>query len=239
MPNTPNIEADQKDYLTNESQGEGTTNNKEEKGNEKKILEEKNDQGKGKEEKVYKRSKRTTTKTKPYQSPYMRRTIEMRKKLEAVETRISKSIFSLQKDHNVHLIDNEKTIKDIVHTYGMLPYYLLNLMISYLIDKKHPKADDLLKKEVAIFKLKWWTENNMNDSGVMLMRHMKTFKGQGPNNWDSEIEKNITQQKTQLTKLRSKYVTKILVNDINIHSNKIIKEGLKFEKLTRRTKNKL
>ncbi|CAH1453807.1 unnamed protein product [Lactuca virosa] len=40
MPNTPNMETDQKDFLTNESQGEGTTNNKEEKGNEKNILEE-------------------------------------------------------------------------------------------------------------------------------------------------------------------------------------------------------
>ncbi|CAI9266394.1 unnamed protein product [Lactuca saligna] len=51
-------------------------------------------------------------------------------------------------------------------------------------------ADNLMKKKVAIFKLKWWTENNMNDSGVMLMRHMENFKGQGPNNWNSEIEKD-------------------------------------------------
>ncbi|CAH1453808.1 unnamed protein product [Lactuca virosa] len=89
-----------------------------------------------------------------------------------------------------------------------------------------------MKKEVVIFKLKWWTENNMNDGEVMLMRHMETFKGQGPNDWDSEIEKDQKQQKTQLTTLRSKYVTKILVNDINIYSNKIIEEGLEFEKLT-------
>ncbi|CAI9292057.1 unnamed protein product [Lactuca saligna] len=284
MPKTPNMEDEQNDFLTNESQGE-----------------------------------------EPYQSPYMRRTVEVRKKLEAVETRISKSIFSLQKDGkeiifetkdghkveriffktlipsawiypkvidcwsmflndeekrkanttplcfyfptrmltnemldrdtsydkrlekfeesmneamknyphlkdlkkvgivffpilhrkhyymicfnlrkcSVHLIDNEKTTEDIVDTYGMLPYNL------------------------------WWIENNMNDSGVMLMRHMETFKGQGPNNWDSEIEKDQKQQKKQLTKLRSKYVTKILVNDINIHNNKIIEESLKFEKLTK------
>ncbi|CAH1443223.1 unnamed protein product [Lactuca virosa] len=232
MSNTPNMEAEQKDFLTNESQGEGTTNNKEEKGNEKNILEEKNDQGEGKEKQVYKRSKRTPTKIESYQSPYMRRTFEVRRKLEAVETRISKSIFSLQKDHNVHLTDNEKTTREIVHTYEMLPYYLFNFMISYLIDKKHPKADDLMKKEVVIFKLKWWIENNKNDNVVMLMRHMETFKGQGQNNWDSEIEKDQKQQKTQLTKLRSKYVTKILVNDINIHNNKIIEDGLEFEKLT-------
>ncbi|CAH1450844.1 unnamed protein product [Lactuca virosa] len=186
MPNTPNMEAEQKNFLTNESQEEGTTNNIEGKGNEKNILEEKNDQGKGKEQEVYKRSKRTTTKTEPYQSPYMSRTVEVRKKLEAVEIRISNP-YSHYKRITRKL---NEAMKNYPHLKDFKKVGIFNLMISYLIDKKHPKADDLLKMEVAIFKLKWLTENNVNNSGVMLMRHMETFKGQWPNNWDSEIKKD-------------------------------------------------
>lgn len=105
------------------------------------------------------------------------------------------------------------------------------MLVAYLIDIKHMKARQLQSKEIQIFKLKWWTENNPVDSGVMLMRHMECYKGEAPNTWDCEIEKEQKQQKATLTKLRSKYVTKLLVNDINLHSNKIENEGKEFEKI--------
>lgn len=106
------------------------------------------------------------------------------------------------------------------------------MVSAYLTDNIHQKAKQIEQKQVQKFKIKWWTEDNKVDSGVMVMRHMECFKGQAQNVWDCGIEKDQKQQKATLSKLRSKYVTKILESDVNIHGKKVKDEGLEFEKLS-------
>lgn len=37
-------------------------------------------------------------------------------------------------------------------------------------------------------KMRWQTKDNAIDCGIFAMRHMETYFGGGPRNWDSKIQ---------------------------------------------------
>ena len=63
-------------------------------------------------------------------------------------------------------------------------------------------------------------KNNFEENVVALMRHMGCFQGQAQSSWDCDIKKDQNQQKENFTKLRVKYLTKLLLNDINLNRKK-------------------
>ncbi|KAL6569822.1 hypothetical protein OROMI_014336 [Orobanche minor] len=132
--------------------------------------------------------------------------------------------FNLQRP-TVYMIDSHKGSDNIKTDYDHLPECLHELVSQYLLEVAHPKAEEINKKKVQKFKIKWWSKDDV-DSGIYLMRHMETFKGEGQNSWDCQLDNN----KALITKLRAKYVTKLLLNDLNIHAAEIKEQALEFEK---------
>ena len=59
------------------------------------------------------------------------------------------------------------------------------------------------------------TKKNKVDCGVFVMRHMETYKGEKMERWDASLEMECDSQE-QLNELRWKYVTKMLLSDMNL-----------------------
>jgi hypothetical protein len=82
----------------------------------------------------------------------------------------------------------------------------------------------------------WRTSENKIDCGIFAMRHMETYTGEAT--WDCAIvneSKDNDNQKTQLEELRQKYLTKILLSDINDLRVEIIVNAKRFNQ-DRKTK---
>jgi len=101
-----------------------------------------------------------------------------------------------------------------------------------LKDKRKYKALAIEKAKPCIFNMKWRTLNNHDDCGVFLMCHMDTYLGQSQRGWKldfkTENEKGKDCQRAQLTRLRAKYLSKILLHDSNKHRKKIIEYAKSF-----------
>ncbi|KAL4591985.1 hypothetical protein LXL04_004962 [Taraxacum kok-saghyz] len=67
------------------------------------------------------------------------------------------------------------------------------------------------------------TKKNKVDCGVFVMRHMKTYKGEHMDKWDARLEiKDGGSQQEQLNELRRKYVTKMLLSDMNLKKDLVV-----------------
>ncbi|KAL4580014.1 hypothetical protein LXL04_016187 [Taraxacum kok-saghyz] len=64
--------------------------------------------------------------------------------------------------------------------------------------------------------MSWMTKKNKVDCGVFVMRHMERYKGEKMDKWDALLEMECDSLQEQLNKLRRKYVTKILLSDMNL-----------------------
>ena len=80
--------------------------------------------------------------------------------------------------------------------------------------------------------MKWRTKENDTDCGVFLMRHMEVYMGDKTTNWDCGFwkENDRSHQLFQLNTLRAKYLTKILLCEINMHRKKVVNQSENFSK---------
>ncbi|KAL4557717.1 hypothetical protein LXL04_035904 [Taraxacum kok-saghyz] len=128
-------------------------------------------------------------------------------------------VFNLQKE-SCTIIDNIASQHSVYTSYGNIPYDLDVLFKLYLDSVKHPKRSRMKRVSPTKFRMSWMTKYNYIDCGIFLMRHMETYKGQHVDDWDVNLEDEVEDsddQQIQLHDLRRKYVTKILISDLNIH----------------------
>ncbi|KAJ0497769.1 putative Ulp1 protease family catalytic domain, papain-like cysteine peptidase superfamily [Helianthus annuus] len=136
----------------------------------------------------------------------------------------------------IELIDNSaakqefkeryKGLPDTLKGIGFIPTKCFKTNTGYtttcnLSDRKKRKEMD------------WRTKNNGVDCGVFMMRHLETYKGdQKPwaTGFVNEDEVN-NRQKAQLHLLRTRYLSKIILSEHNMHRLKIIKMANAFDKM--------
>ncbi|GKB45616.1 hypothetical protein Tco_0896369 [Tanacetum coccineum] len=82
-----------------------------------------------------------------------------------------------------------------------------------------------------ILKLKWKTKANVKDCGIFTMLHMESYMGQTAKTWDCGLVAESKQQCDMLRQLRFKFATKILLHEINVHAQKMIRYAEEFDKI--------
>nr|GLL27117.1 uncharacterized protein LOC109155335 [Ipomoea trifida] len=88
------------------------------------------------------------------------------------------------------------------------------------------KAKKIEKLKVKKMKMAWRDNRNKIDCGVFLMRHMETFRGQLPELCNCGLQK---ENKDQLNALRVKYLTALMMSDLNEHREQNIQQAAEFE----------
>ena len=69
--------------------------------------------------------------------------------------------------------------------------------------------------------LKWQTDSKVQNSGVVVMRHMETYMGESMDKYECGLSDDARKQISQLNKLRMKYLARILLHDSNLMKEKI------------------
>nr|GMD57195.1 ulp1 protease family, C-terminal catalytic domain-containing protein [Ipomoea batatas] len=107
------------------------------------------------------------------------------------------------------VIDNSSSVCKTEDKYGTVPkrLFLSGLKSTY-------KANKIEKLKVKMMKMAWRDNRNKIDCGVFLMRHIETFRGQSPKLWNCGLQK---EKKDQLNALRVKYLTALVMSDLNEH----------------------
>nr|GEW76456.1 ulp1 protease family, C-terminal catalytic domain-containing protein [Tanacetum cinerariifolium] len=106
------------------------------------------------------------------------------------------------------------------------------LFLKYLQKHQHPFVEKLLKdKPAKVLKMKWKTGKNKIDSGLYMMMHMKLYQGEPASNWKSDIvQENNRDYDMQMTSMRMRYKTKILMHEMNTKRGSMSGYAKKFSK---------
>nr|GEZ46055.1 ulp1 protease family, C-terminal catalytic domain-containing protein [Tanacetum cinerariifolium] len=72
---------------------------------------------------------------------------------------------------------------------------------------------------------------HFRDCGIFTMLHMESYMGQTAKRWDCGLVAESKQQCDMLRLLRFKFPTKILLHEINVHAQKMIRYAEKFDKI--------
>nr|GMD99869.1 uncharacterized protein LOC109162486 [Ipomoea batatas] len=100
--------------------------------------------------------------------------------------------------------------------------------MQYMKKKCHESRSKRLKTiNLGGLRIDWRDPNNKEDCGVFVMRHMESYLGGGLRNWDCGLDR---QNKSQLDRLRLKYVAAILNAENNELRDENISMALEFVK---------
>ncbi|KAJ9541227.1 hypothetical protein OSB04_027733 [Centaurea solstitialis] len=135
--------------------------------------------------------------------------------------------FDLQKG-SFHILDNNVTNEASSTNYGIVPYNLHKVFVEALKIIKDERANKLLKAKQKIQKMSWRTSNQV-DCGIFAMRHMETFMGGNLLKWHCGFDQEGDKQKLQIEYLRIKYVSEILLSNVNCNKEFVTAEVEKFE----------
>ncbi|KAJ9554625.1 hypothetical protein OSB04_018670 [Centaurea solstitialis] len=135
--------------------------------------------------------------------------------------------FDLQKG-SFHILDNNVTNKASSTNYGIVPYNVHKVFVEALKIIKDERANKLLKAKQKIQKMSWRTSNQV-DCGIFAMRHMETFMGGNLLKWHCGFDQEGDKQKLQIEYLRIKYVSEILLSNVNCNKQFVTAEVEKFE----------
>ncbi|KAJ0786378.1 hypothetical protein HanOQP8_Chr02g0054771 [Helianthus annuus] len=103
----------------------------------------------------------------------------------------------------------------------------------------HPKiAEKLRTTQLVRLKFPWQTCYNGIDCGIFLMRHMKTYSGTTVEQWmcgfspERDIKGEILPIKAkEIEDLRKKYLSKLLLSDVNTARGNVEREVQEFVRL--------
>ncbi|KAL8232115.1 hypothetical protein R6Q57_001893 [Mikania cordata] len=151
-----------------------------------------------------------------------------------------KTIIDLVKCSAIEIVDN---IKGRLHARCAANVRKVQKIVALYLEKESPA----LHKKIVNLKPKklempWQTENNFVDCGIFAMRHMETYKAKEMKEWKEDcgiLEESSGKQHDQLLDLRLKYLSKILLSDINILYDEVTKEVKKFEELDEEVKKQM
>ncbi|GKC65877.1 200 kDa antigen p200 [Tanacetum coccineum] len=110
--------------------------------------------------------------------------------------------------------------------YYVIVFNLLKANAVILDNEKHDNYNkykevfDSVKlskdKPAKVLKMKWKTEKNKIDSGLYMMMHMELYQGESATNWKTDIvQENNRDYEMQMTNMRKRYITKILIHEMN------------------------
>ncbi|KAL8233900.1 hypothetical protein R6Q59_020000 [Mikania micrantha] len=135
-------------------------------------------------------------------------------------------VFEL-KNPAIYLLDYmQQDDKD--YFLSSIPYKVKHLVVCYLKNWKHPKAGRLALEKIQNLKLEWGTEDNITDCGVFLMRQMELFMGSYKKTFECGFKMDKAKQQNQIIALRKKYASRILLSNVNVQKERVLKEaGLK------------
>ena len=105
--------------------------------------------------------------------------------------------------------------------------------LDYLLREDHPKGIELLKAKPKAVKLEWLTKCMGKDSGVFVMRHMETYLGRGV--FSHSLNKEEEGLKKQVNNLRIKFLSKMILLEINVQRKTILKEENQYAKKETKT----
>ncbi|GJT00275.1 hypothetical protein Tco_0821444, partial [Tanacetum coccineum] len=119
---------------------------------------------------------------------------------------------------------------------------VFSLVIALLRNKKkffarhlelygHNRHARVGRLKPIILKLKWKTKGNFHDCGIFTLLHMESFNGGTAANWDCGLVVESELQYDMLRRLRFKFATKILLHEINVHAEKMLKLAKEFDKV--------
>nr|GEX16634.1 hypothetical protein [Tanacetum cinerariifolium] len=99
-----------------------------------------------------------------------------------------------------------------------------------LANHQHPCVEKLSKdKPAKVLKIKWKTKKNKIDSGVYMMMHMELYQGESATFWKTDIvQENNRDYDMQMTSMRMRYTTKILIQEMNTKRGLMSRYAKKF-----------
>ncbi|KVH98833.1 hypothetical protein Ccrd_022940 [Cynara cardunculus var. scolymus] len=136
-------------------------------------------------------------------------------------------VFDL-KHPSIAIIDSQIRDGKVDDIYGSSTVGLQDMMIMHLLREGHGAWKVYAEMDQDHIKTRWQLSENTVDAGVMFMRHMETFFGGNVVKWDCGLYKESTKQKRQLKDLRTKYCSKMLLNDVNIRKTSIVYDVERF-----------
>ncbi|PWA71205.1 hypothetical protein CTI12_AA282960 [Artemisia annua] len=83
---------------------------------------------------------------------------------------------------------------------------------------------------------KWKTNNNHVDCRVFAMIHMESYVGETVKNWDVGLCQESDKHVSLLRRMRFKIATKILLHELNLHSQKMYDLAFKFQEIDEQTR---
>lgn len=114
-----------------------------------------------------------------------------------------------------------------------------NLFMKFLANIKDSRTDKFKNVTPKRELMKWRTTDNHKDCSIFVMRHMETFMGGPIKSWDCGLQTPKDVQKKQLNNLRYKYVTKILLSDINLKKKWVLDQAIDFAKLSKEKRDEI
>uniref|UniRef100_A0A166GCN9 Ubiquitin-like protease family profile domain-containing protein n=1 Tax=Daucus carota subsp. sativus TaxID=79200 RepID=A0A166GCN9_DAUCS len=128
------------------------------------------------------------------------------------------------KNPAIEILDNRVSERTIQYLYGHQLTILHTHFIEFMKRKNFGKYAEFQGMDAQRLKMRWQTKDNAIDCGIFAMRHMETYFGGGPRNWDSKIQVESYTQKKQISRLRLLYTYRVLTSAINSLSEMIYDE---------------
>ncbi|GJZ53379.1 peptidase C48, SUMO/sentrin/Ubl1 [Tanacetum coccineum] len=105
---------------------------------------------------------------------------------------------------------------------------LKKLFSRYLKMHGHARHSVVARVKQTIPSLKWKTMQNVRDCGLFTIVHMEYFNGGRISEFDFGLAVESQDQLDMLRRLRFKFATKILLHEVNLQSEKMIKYAKEF-----------
>ncbi|GKD01272.1 ulp1 protease family, C-terminal catalytic domain-containing protein, partial [Tanacetum coccineum] len=137
-------------------------------------------------------------------------------------------VFNIKKGLMI-ILDNSDCGETYTSKYKDACELLKKFFSRYLSENNHPLNEKVAKVKARIPKLKWSTTKNHVDCGVFLMIHMESYIGEPAARWNVGLCTESHMQDSLLRRMRYKIAAKILLHELNIHSQKMFDLAYKFE----------
>ena len=90
--------------------------------------------------------------------------------------------------------------------------------------KKHKNAETMIGSELEVGAFEWPTNSMETEVGIVVMRHMETCMGIGLDKLNSGLAGDTRKLKKQLSLLRNRYASNILLSECNIFKEIVIQK---------------
>ncbi|GKA47073.1 ulp1 protease family, C-terminal catalytic domain-containing protein [Tanacetum coccineum] len=138
-------------------------------------------------------------------------------------------VFHLKSPSAMIILDNSDCGETYNSKYKAVCEPLKKFFARHLKKYNHPKHNSISKLKHRIPKLKWSTTKNHSDCGVFTMMHLEHYFGKPVGQWDFGLCVESDEQVSMLRRMRFKIAGKILLNEFNIHAEKMFDLAFKFE----------